>query len=171
MRIFTKCFFALSHNDQVAIVDAALNDLRALLGQVQPQNRSRVKRRIRRIEKKAEEYGLYDPGEELDFGEGPTAKAEDVEKYAEVAWLPTDIMARFGVSGETAREFLSHLEGHLKEAMLRLGWDAIDMFGREMGWTPRNWDQTLEAMERLIHVDGEEEQPPSKEVDWLHGGF
>jgi len=57
--IFTKRFSALSSNDQAAAVDAAIRDLEAAIGKGHPEDERRIRRAIKRIEKKAVEYGVY----------------------------------------------------------------------------------------------------------------
>jgi len=65
MRIFTKTFFELSPNDQAAIVDAVIRDLESAYF-VNKEDRRKAARMIRRITKKAVEYGIY-----ADDGDGP----------------------------------------------------------------------------------------------------
>jgi len=60
--IFTKRFFNLSPSDQAAVVDAAIHDLETAIG-VRPVDRRAIRQAIRRIERKAIEYGVY--GEEV----------------------------------------------------------------------------------------------------------
>lgn len=61
--IFTKRFFALSPNDQAAVVDAAIRDLEAVIEKGRPEDERLIRRAIKRIERKAVEYGVY--GEEV----------------------------------------------------------------------------------------------------------
>ena len=55
MKIFTKDFFMLSAIDQAAVVDAAIRELETGCF-LNPQ---KAKQQIKRIEKKAVEYGVY----------------------------------------------------------------------------------------------------------------
>ena len=59
-KIFTKRFFDLSHGDQAAVVDAAISDLESILGRVASEDRKGIKQRIKRITKKAAEFGIYE---------------------------------------------------------------------------------------------------------------
>lgn len=59
--IFTKRFFSLSPSDQTAVVDAAIRDLETALVQlIDPMDGPAIRRAIRRIERKAIEYGVYE---------------------------------------------------------------------------------------------------------------
>jgi hypothetical protein len=161
----------MSHQEQVAIVDAILTDLRTALAQAAPEDRLGLQRQIRRIAVTAIEYGLYDEIPPVGGGAslGATPQPNRQESYAEAAWLPTDIMARFGVDEEAARDFLHRNEKWIQEAMIRAGWDAIDLSGQGQGWTPRDWD---EAQRALLEFQGfKEEEPPPPGVDGLNDGF
>lgn len=75
-RIFTKRFFEASHLDQVQIVDAAVAALEEVIGRT-PDRRSRqqAKRMLRRLERKAVKYGIYqayDGEVERDQGDVPS---------------------------------------------------------------------------------------------------
>ena len=76
-------------------------------------------------------------------------KTKRPRNYADAAWVTADVIARFGVDEEEAREFLSTYEKWIREAMIRAGWDAIDIFGSEMGWTSRDWEETEDAIDGL----------------------
>lgn len=64
-RIFTKRFFDLSSMDQAAVVNAAIHNLEMALGQAVPAGRKSIRRTIRRIEKKAIDYGVYKAQEDV----------------------------------------------------------------------------------------------------------
>lgn len=60
-RIFTKNFFRLSHSDQAAVVDSVIRELQGCIGRhLNPADDRRAKERIKRIEKRAVEYGVYE---------------------------------------------------------------------------------------------------------------
>jgi hypothetical protein len=58
MKIFTKTFFELSPYDQAAIVDSVIHDLESAHF-VDKEGRRKAARMIRRITKKAIEFGIY----------------------------------------------------------------------------------------------------------------
>lgn len=64
-RVFTKRFFDLSSIDQAAVVNAAIHDLQMTLGQVVPAGRQSIRRAIRRVERKAIDYGVYKAHEDV----------------------------------------------------------------------------------------------------------
>jgi hypothetical protein len=64
-KIFTRAFCDLSTVDQAAVVNAAVLDLEMALGQVNPAGRRSIQRAIRRIERKATEYGVYGVQEDV----------------------------------------------------------------------------------------------------------
>ena len=68
-KIFTTSFFQLSPRDQAAVVDAEIRNLECQT-YLTPEGEKNAKRRIRRITKKAEEYGIYAPEAELDEEKG-----------------------------------------------------------------------------------------------------
>ena len=60
MKIFTKAFFRLSPIDQATVVDAAIRDLEAAIGRhVDPADDRRAEQKIKRITKRAVEYGIF----------------------------------------------------------------------------------------------------------------
>jgi hypothetical protein len=60
MRVFTKRFFTLGHHDQVQVVNAVLSDLDACVDtSADKAGRERARRMIRRIERKAVEFGIF----------------------------------------------------------------------------------------------------------------
>ncbi len=60
MRIFTKRFFALPQYDQVHVVNAALADLEACVGGCADEaGREKTTRQIRRIRRKAVDFGIF----------------------------------------------------------------------------------------------------------------
>lgn len=63
MKIFTRAFFRLSPWDQAAIVDSVNHDLESAHF-VDRQGRQKAARKVRRITKKAIEYGVYAAEEE-----------------------------------------------------------------------------------------------------------
>lgn len=59
-RIFTKKFFGMSDLDQAAVVDSVIRELKDAIGRhLDRRDDAKVKRTIRRIERKAIEYGIY----------------------------------------------------------------------------------------------------------------
>jgi tRNA splicing endonuclease len=60
-KIFTKKFFRLTAHDQAALVDAVIRDLESCIGRnLNPEDDRKVRQHIRRIERKAVEYGVYE---------------------------------------------------------------------------------------------------------------
>ena len=57
-RIFTKLFFQLSDNDQVAVINALLADINNQC-YVSKVDEAKARRQAKRIEKKAVEYGVW----------------------------------------------------------------------------------------------------------------
>ncbi len=58
MKIFTKRFFMLTHHDRVAIVDSIIHDLESARF-LDADGERRAAQMVRRITKKAIEYGVY----------------------------------------------------------------------------------------------------------------
>jgi hypothetical protein len=60
IRIFTQAFFRLTRSDQAAVVQSVVRDLQNAIGRhLDPRDDAKAERTIRRIEKKALEYGVH----------------------------------------------------------------------------------------------------------------
>ncbi len=98
MRVFTKRFFGLSPLDQVQVVNAALRDLEECAGRsIDKAGRERAKRTIRRIRRKAVDFGVFsEPDQEQKNCPVPHVEEEAVPHFKITVGQLIAALADFG---------------------------------------------------------------------------